>query len=474
MGAIDVGCVLVVDDEEALGRVLARRLRQDGHTVVQVHRGAAALTTLDETDVDVVVSDIMMPDMDGVELLRRVHERAAGLPMILMTGAPQLDSALKAIEYGAFAYLLKPFELSKLSALVTRAIRERRSVQHQAHDSEVRSQRSGPRSAEGGPIAEGTLLTDRYRILRLIGAGGMGTVYEAERVDLGVRVAVKVLHSALAARADACARFRREAALIAAVRHPNIVTVVDCVLDDGGPCFFVMELLTGTTLAQAIAQSRRFSERRCAFIAAQMLDALETAHAANIVHRDLKPENVFLTEMSGIRDLVKLLDFGVAKLVSDDAVNKLTNTGTVLGTPAYMAPEHARGEKSDLTGDLYSVGCVMYEMLAQRPPFVAANYNALLFAIQGKEPDDLRAARPDVTQDMRALIARAMAKAPSTRFPSARAMREALHPWVANIHPSSLLPKAIESAPTVDADVDEGLGEERGFLTGPAASRRES
>jgi CheY-like chemotaxis protein len=468
MGAIDVartdavpGCVLVVDDEEALGRALSRRLRQDGHTVLQAQRGAAALAMLHENDVDLVLSDITMPDMDGVELLRRVHERVPAIPVILMTGAPQLESALKAIEYGAFGYLLKPFELSKLSTLVTRALRERRSAQHQALDSDVRSKRSGPRSAGGTPIAEGTVLADRYRIVRLIGAGGMGTVYEAERVDLGIHVAVKVLHAALAGRADASKRFRREAALIATVRHPNIVSVVDCVLEDDGPCFLVMELLTGMTLAQAIAQSRTFSERRCAFVASQMLDALEAAHAANIVHRDLKPENVFLTQMSGIRDLVKLLDFGVAKLVSDDAVNKLTNTGTVLGTPAYMAPEHARGEKFDLTGDLYSVGCVMYEMLAQRPPFVAANYNALLFAIQGKEPDDLRTARPDVTQDMCAVIARAMAKDPSTRFPSARAMREALHPWVADVHPSSLLPKPIESALTVEADVDEGVERER-------------
>ncbi len=459
MGVIDVaptdavlGCVLVVDDEEALGRALSRRLRQDGHTVLEAQRGAAALAMLEQNEVDLVLSDIMMPDMDGVELLRRVHERIPGIPVILMTGAPQLETALKAIEYGAFAYLLKPFELSKLSVVVTRALGERRSA---------RSKTSGTRSVRGAPIAEGTLLAGRYRILRLIGAGGMGTVYEAERVDLGIHVAVKVLHAALAGRPDASKRFHREAALIATVRHPNIVSVVDCILDEDGPCFLVMELLTGMTLAQAIAQSRTFSERRCAFVASQMLDALEAAHAAHIVHRDLKPENVFLTQMSGIRDLVKLLDFGVAKLVSEDAASRLTNTGTVLGTPAYMAPEHARGEKSDVTADLYSVGCVMYEMLAQRPPFVAANYNALLFAIQGKEPDDLRAARPDVTQEMCAVIARAMAKEPSSRFPSARAMREALYPWVADVHPSSVLPKPIESAPTVEAEVDDGVERER-------------
>jgi DNA-binding response OmpR family regulator len=434
------GCILVVDDEDALRRAVTRRLRAEGYAVVEADHGAAALDELEAHAVDVVLSDITMPDMDGVELLRRVREAKPDVPVLLMTGEPHLETAVKAIEYGAFEYIAKPFDLTKLCASVARASREHRAAVARRHalDSAVRSKSSGPRSvAASAQIAEGTLLADKYRVVRLLGSGGMGTVYEAVREDLArMPVAIKVLHAKLAGRPELLKRFRREAELIATVHHPNIVTIVDFVLDDAGPSFLVMELLEGFTLAQAIAKEA-FSERRCAFVVSQMLDALAAAHAANIIHRDLKPENVFLTRVANISDVVKLLDFGIAKVVSDDATTKLTDTGTVLGTPAYMAPEYARGEKSDARGDIYSIGCVMYEALAKRQPFVAANYNALLFALQDKEPDDLRSLRPDVTVEMSNVIRRAMSKNPDDRFPSARSMREALAPWVADVqHPS--------------------------------------
>src|SRR5205814_1793326 len=130
--------------------------------------------------------------------------------------------------------------------------------------------------------------------------------------------------------------------------------------------------------------------------------ALAEAHDKGVIHRDLKPENVFLTRLSTVSDFVKLLDFGIAKITSDET-SKLTDTGSVLGTPAYMAPEYARGEHCDSRVDLYAVGCVMYEALTQRQPFVAANYNALLFALQEKEPTAVRELRPDVSPALAAV-----------------------------------------------------------------------
>src|SRR5581483_10803130 len=303
------------------------------------------------------------------------------------------------------------------------------------------------RSAGGSPIGEGTMLAERYRVVRQLGAGGMGTVYEARREDLGgMPVAIKVIHTKLAMRADLVKRFRREAELIAKLHHPHIVRVIDFVFDEAGPSFMVMELLEGITLAQAIAK-KPLSERRCALIASQMLDALALAHDANVIHRDLKPENVFLTKLSTVGDVVKLLDFGIAKILSADASSKLTQTGTVLGTPAYMAPEYARGESCDVRADVYSAGCVMYEALAQRQPFVAANYNALLFALQEKEPTDLQSLRRDVSSELVAIVQRAMAKDRTKRFQTAAEMRAALEPWVASARPPSV-PPPIGSAPT--------------------------
>ena len=171
-------------------------------------------------------------------------------------------------------------------------------------------------------------------------------------------------------------------------------------------------------------------------------------HSQGVVHRDIKPENVILTTISNIPDVVKLLDFGIAKPLSDDLGPKLTETGTVLGTPAYMAPEYARGERADPLCDIYALGCVMYEALARRLPFGAANYNALIFAIQGKEPEPLRSARPEISAELAGLIARAMAKTPAERFQSAREMREALSPWLAIAASSRRSTSPIESAPT--------------------------
>ena len=406
------GCILVVDDEDALRRVLARKLRSEGYGVVEARSGTDAAAVLDAHPIDVVVSDIAMPDMNGVELLQLVRQQKPDVPVLLMTGAPQLDSAVQAVEHGAFMYLVKPFTLEKLATSVARAVKEHRNAvaRRQAALSAVHARKS--------PSTLG-----RYRIVREIGAGGMGTVYEAEREDLGVRVAVKVIDSRLATRADLVTRFRREARLIATLRHPNIVAIHDIAFDEE-PFFFVMELLEGETLAKAIAAGE-ISERRCAFIASQVLDALEAAHAASIVHRDLKPDNVFLTKMSGIGDVVKLLDFGVAKAIGDESAS-LTQAGLVVGTPAYMAPEHARGERSDARSDVWAVGCVMYEMLARRQPFVASSYNALIHAIQHGEPEDLQRLRVDVSPAMAAIVRRAMSKDPDARFASAREMRDAL------------------------------------------------
>jgi serine/threonine-protein kinase len=226
-------------------------------------------------------------------------------------------------------------------------------------------------------------------------------------------------------------RFRREAETVAAIDHPNIVRILDFQTPPGEPAFLVMERLQGEPLGDALAKDGQFTAERTSFIASQVLSALSAAHAANVVHRDLKPDNVFLITMSGLRDIVKLLDFGVAKLMNARKNEKLTQTGSVLGTPAYMAPEQARGAAVDHRSDLYAVGCMMYEALAGAPPFAAENYNALLFEIQKAVPTPLEVLRPDVDPALIAIVNRAMAKNPAERYQTAEAMESALVLWVA-------------------------------------------
>jgi CheY-like chemotaxis protein len=426
--------VLVVDDNHALRRALRRTLVAEGHQVVEASDGREAIQKAKEEDFDLIVSDVRMPDMDGVELLRAIHERDADLPVLLITGDPGLETAMKAVEYGALEYLTKPIDVEKLKASTLRAFELRRKRLEAKLALEAQSSRRAralPLGIGQNESWTGALLGGRYRVGTLIGAGGMGSVYEAEREDLAqMRVAIKVLHPAVGARADLVMRFRREAETVAAIDHPNIVRILDFQTPPGEPAFLVMERLHGEPLGAAIGKEGRLSAERTAFIASQVLSALSAAHAANVVHRDLKPDNVFLITMSGLQDIVKLLDFGVAKLMNARVNEKLTQTGSVLGTPAYMAPEQARGASVDHRSDLYAVGCMMYEALTGTAPFVAENYNALLFEIQRAAPTPIEVLRPDIDPALAAVVTRAMAKSPTERFQTADSMEGALSLWV--------------------------------------------
>ncbi|MFO0559240.1 MAG: serine/threonine-protein kinase [Polyangiales bacterium] len=285
-------------------------------------------------------------------------------------------------------------------------------------------------AVESDEIAPATLIANRYRVARKLGAGGMGAVYEAVQEGLGRKVALKVLLPAYAENPEAVARFQREAQAAASLGHPNIVTVTDFG-SDAGLVFLVMEFLAGASLAQVIERERSLAQGRSAWIASQVLSALAVAHHAGIVHRDMKPDNVFLTEVSGVRDVVKVLDFGIARFTEQHGNNsKLTSTGAVLGTPAYMSPEQARGRAVDARTDLYSVGVMLYEMLTGSLPFQATNYHALLFAILEETPPALATVRQDLHPALVSVVERAMARDLGTRFQTAEEFRAALAPFV--------------------------------------------
>ena len=281
------------------------------------------------------------------------------------------------------------------------------------------------------PDLSGTVLGGRYRLRALLGRGGMGSVYAAVQEDLGRNVAVKILDPLLAGDPGQLERFRREALASAALGHPNIVQVTDfSAPTNHEPPFLVMELLAGQSLGQLLDRESVVSPQRIAFIASQLLSALGAAHAAGIVHRDIKPDNVFLVSTSAFHDLVKVLDFGIAKLATEEGGVRLTGTGAMLGTPAYMAPEQARGAVVDHRADLYAVGATMYQALAGRLPHDAPSFPAMLFAIVEQTPEPLGRLRPDLPPSLVAVVERAMAKDPNARFRSAEEMRASLAPFV--------------------------------------------
>jgi serine/threonine-protein kinase len=287
-------------------------------------------------------------------------------------------------------------------------------------------------------IQTGRVLGGKYTLAERLGAGGWGSVYAAMQNDLGRKVAIKVLHTSVALAPDGLARFEREAKAAAALGHPNIAQVTDFQANPGEPPFLVLEYLTGSTLGSIMRTERKIAQARMAWIAYQMLAGLEVAHRAGIVHRDIKPDNVFLVAMAGVEDLVKLLDFGIAKL-SGDTNAHLTSTGTMLGSPAFMAPEQVRTPHVDHRVDLYAVGATMYLALSGRMPFNAETVHALLLAITQEQPPPLHTIEPTVDPALSLVIMRAMHKDPEGRFASAGDMRAALEPWLGGMaaHASS-------------------------------------
>jgi serine/threonine-protein kinase len=214
-------------------------------------------------------------------------------------------------------------------------------------------------------LSPGTLLGGRYRIETLVGEGGMGAVYEAVQQDLDRRVALKILHEHLTDDVELRSRFQREARVVAMLGHPNVVQISDFQARDGEPPFFVMELLHGENLRDLLKRAQLLPPERVAYIAVQVLSALEAAHRASVVHRDIKPDNIFLERTDVQVDIVKVLDFGVAKLLGRDDM-KLTREGLVVGTLSYMAPEQALGDRSPRR--CTSRSPVANRSTARRPP----------------------------------------------------------------------------------------------------------
>jgi serine/threonine protein kinase len=312
----------------------------------------------------------------------------------------------------------------------------------------------------------GKVLDRKYKLVRLIGQGGMGSIWEARHTRIHRRVAVKVMHPALGSNTDTVERFFREAQAASAIGHPNIIEIFDVGMEKDGTAFMVMELLDGATVEALLKKQGSIPAQRVIGIVLQVLSALHAAHKKGIVHRDLKPDNVFLAVDSRMREDVKLLDFGIAKiLANEDEDLKLTQPGTVLGTPYYLSPEQARGAKDvDHRIDIWAVGVMMFEMLSGRLPFQGDTYNEVIGNILTAEPPLLEQFVTGIPRNLEAILAKAMCKDRERRYSAVSDMLKELMPLYDGVGMGTRSAKAI-----ADSIAPPPFEEEEEAITEPEA-----
>lgn len=276
------------------------------------------------------------------------------------------------------------------------------------------------RSAQGQGDLLGTVVADRYHILKKLGAGGMGTVYLAEHVKMGRKSALKVMNPGMNADPDAIARFNREAANASRLNHPNVCGIYDFGETPDGMIYLAMEFIEGSALTDLIERHGALAPARAGSIVHQTADALQVAHDAGIVHRDLKPDNIMVARHRDGSDLVKVVDFGIAKASSSDA-QKVTKTGLVVGTPEYMSPEQLAGDKLDGRSDIYALGLVAFNCLTGTLPFAANSAQEAMIMRLTDVPRTLAAVRPDVAwpAELQRTLDLALARDAADRYQSA-------------------------------------------------------
>lgn len=292
----------------------------------------------------------------------------------------------------------------------------------------------------------------RYRITAELGRGGMGVVYKAWEESLQRYVAIKMLGDALAHDDALVERFLREARAVADLSHPNVVQVFTVDTHEGRP-YFAMEYVEGESLKDLIHTSRRIDPRRAARIVREAASGLDAAHAKGVIHRDVKPDNIMLTKYGG----VKVVDFGIARTA--DAESRLTGTGMMVGTPNYLCPEVCLGQEVDGRSDLFSLGVVLYEMLAGTTPFQADSPMAMMTAVVREAVPDIRQLAPEVDDDLRAILAHLLEKDPQARYRSGAELVEDLDAWLAgeallHARPASDAPTVARARPELETTTE--------------------
>ncbi len=433
--------VMFVDDDMALLQGLMRRLRKEPFELRTATSAEEALGILSRAPIDLVVSDMNMPGMTGMEFLARVAREHPDCIRIMLTGRPTLDVAMGAINSGeVYRFLTKPYDAGALAALIRDALKNRGA----------RLRTNGRRKPHAQAIAPGThhvspgeaadapravlpkdffarlvepgckMRIQQYEINGVIGRGSMGIVLRAHDSGLARDVALKVMAPEWADSPVAHQRFAQEARFAAAIRHEHVVTIFAVTQFSGLP-FLVMEYVPGTSLQDRLHSGAAFAVDEITRIGRQIALGLAAAHDLRLIHRDIKPANILLEHAT---QSVRITDFGLARAIDCDL--NLSQQGVLLGTPLFMSPEQIDGQPLTPATDLFSLGSILYTLCAGGYPFPPTSLSKLLRSIAEDSPAPLRSRNSLVPAWLASLIEQLMAKDPADRIRSAAELAERL------------------------------------------------
>ena len=431
-GASASASLLVVDDHETNRDILSRYLERRGHRVSTASGGRQALALLADRPFDLVLLDIVMPDINGYQVLQQLKgdQVLSQIPVIFISALDDTLGKVQAFRAGGADYVTKPFQADEVIARVENQLKiSRLQKELGRQNQELLTKNDELTQAHKrtdlvfSALAEtlpGTVLDGKYRLDEKIGTGGFGVVFRGMHLGLELPVAVKVFRPLPGNDSpDALDRFCQEGIAASRIKHPNVVEIHDNGISSTGIAYLVMELLQGHTLAAELSDSCPLTPHRMVEILLPVCETLVEFHTAGIVHRDIKPENIYLHRGRG-GEVVKLLDFGLSKIwgTSDEHTQATMSLGnTVIGTIAYMAPERLLNTPYDGRSDVYSLGVIMYRMLSGSAPFQAdgdARYAVAMMQLTA-EPPALSVRNPTLPQELTDLVGRMLSKDPDCR-----------------------------------------------------------
>ena len=391
--------ILLVDDEPKMRWVLRKILERAGHDTLEANNGAQALEIVRKENIDIVITDVDMPQMSGLDLFKELKSNFRHIPVIIMTGKASVEAAVDCIHSGAIDYITKPVTILKIKDAIQRALDVT-----EAHGQNLRNQISSKESLS---------FLSGYRVVRPLGEGNMGIVYLVEKTTEGKKdqYALKIFrHSSVneGSHEKLKTRFMNEAKTASAISHPNIVKIFDFELAENKPVnYILMEYISGKTLQEIISQQVELDHKQKSRIICQVADGLNEIHKLDIFHRDIKPDNIMIDENLN----VKITDFGIAKLPN----SRLTQHFELMGTPMYMAPESFSTAQVDGRADIFSLGIMTYELFLGRHPFKANALSQIYYLIQKEQPISPREIDADFPDQLLSILEKMLEKDPDRR-----------------------------------------------------------